>query len=284
MPKTIKKDNQSETTKKSPAKKNVKRKSTKKPSKKQSSVKQTKTDPKYRKRIYASTTLNDFVGSGTDLNQLLKLVQKDAEKRLGTDATLAAYLDRLTQFQIDDRNTIKKEAEDELITLLGKLNGMHLLNAEIPTSSPAQSVKSPSKKNNDFAHDAEKASTDVPNVDHDVNDSNVTEVQNQESSDADAQTQTLSESTAASVEDNNEDPAPMVSASDATVTPLESAPESVAPSEKESVESVKDPSNENAEGPLGQSTDSTYEEVQINDLEDGGKALSSFFNADQANG
>ena len=221
MPKTIKKDNQSGTTKKSPAKKNVKRKSTKKPSKKQSSVKQTKTDPKYRKRIYASTTLNDFVGSGTDLNQLLKLVQKDAEKRLGTDATLAAYLDRLTQFQIDDRNTIKKEAEDELITLLGKLNGMHLLNAEIPTSSPAQSVKSPSKKNNDFAHDAEKASTDVPNVDHDVNDSNVTEVQNQESSDADAQTQTLSESTAASVEDNNEDPAPMVSASAATVTPLE---------------------------------------------------------------
>lgn len=246
MPKTIKKDNQSETTKKSPAKKNVKRKSTKKPSKKQSSVKQTKTDPKYRKRIYASTTLNDFVGSGTDLNQLLKLIQKDAEKRLGTDATLAAYLDRLTQFQIDDRNTIKKEAEDELITLLGKLNGMHLLNAEIPTSSPAQSVKSPSKKNNDFAHDAEKVSTDVPNVDHDVNNSNVTEVQNQESSDADAQTQTLDESTASPIEDNNEDPAPMVSAPDAT--------------------------------------DSTYEEVQINDLEDGGKALSSFFNADQANG
>ena len=92
MPKTIKKDNQSETTKKSPAKKNVKRKSTKKPSKKQSSVKQTKTDPKYRKRIYASTTLNDFVGSGTDLNQLLKLVQKDAEKRLGTDATLATHM------------------------------------------------------------------------------------------------------------------------------------------------------------------------------------------------
>lgn len=276
MPKTIKKDNQLETTKKSSAKKNVKRKSTKKPSKKQSSVKQTKTDPKYRKRIYASTTLNDFVGSGTDLNQLLKLIQKDAEKRLGTDATLAAYLDRLTQFQIDDRNTIKKEAEDELITLLGKLNGMHLLNAEIPTSSPAQSVKSPSKKNNDFAHDAEKASTDVPNVGHDVNDSNVTEVQNQESDDADVQTQTLSEPTASSVEDNNEDPAPMVSAPDAT--------ESAASSEKESVEPVKDPSSENSEGPLDQSTDSTYEEVQINDLEDGGKALSSFFNADQANG
>lgn len=284
MPKTIKKDNQSETTKKSSAKKNVKRKSTKKPSKKQSSVKQTKTDPKYRKRIYASTTLNDFVGSGTDLNQLLKLIQKDAEKRLGTDATLAAYLDRLTQFQIDDRNIIKKEAEDELITLLGKLNGMHLLNAEIPTGSPAQSVKSPSKKNNDFAHDAEKASTDVPNVDHDVNGSNVTEVQNQESSDTDAQAQTLSESTAPSIEDNNEDPAPMVSAPDATVTPLEPVPESVAPSEEKPAESVEDSSNENAEGPLDQSTDSTYEEVQINDLEDGGKALSSFFNADQANG
>lgn len=283
MPKTIKKDNQSETTKKSPAKKNVKRKSTKKPSKKQSSVKQTKTDPKYRKRIYASTTLNDFVGSGTDLNQLLKLIQKDAEKRLGTDATLAAYLDRLTQFQIDDRNTIKKEAEDELITLLGKLNGMHLLNAEIPTSSPAQSVKSPSKKNNDFAHDAEKASTDVPNVDHDVNDSNVAEVQNQESSDADAQTQTLDESTASPIEDNNEDPAPMVSAPDATVTPLEPSTESAAPSEKESVP-VKDPSSENSESSLGESTDSTYEEVQIDDLEDGGKALNSFFNADQANG
>lgn len=284
MPKTIKKDNQSETTKKSPAKKNVKRKSTKKPSKKQSSVKQTKTDLKYRKRIYASTTLNDFVGSGTDLNQLLKLIQKDAEKRLGTDATLAAYLDRLTQFQIDDRNTIKKEAEDELITLLGKLNGMHLLNAEIPTSSPAQSVKSPSKKNNDFAHDAEKASTDVPNVDHDVNNSNVTEVQNQESGDADAQTQTLSESTVASSEDNNEDPAPMVSAPDATVAPLEPSTESAAPSEKESVEPVKDPSSENSESSLGESTDSTYEEVQLNDLEDGGKTLSSFFNADQANG
>lgn len=284
MSKTIKKDNQSETTKKSPAKKNVKRKSTKKPSKKQSSVKQTKTDSKYRKRIYASTTLNDFVGSGTDLNQLLKLVQKDAEKRLGTDATLAAYLDRLTQFQIDDRNTIKKEAEDELITLLGKLNGMHLLNAEIPTSSPAQSVKSPSKKNNDFAHDAEKASTDVPNVYHDVNDSNVTEVQNQESNDADAQTQTLDESMASPIEDNNEDPAPMVSAPDATVAPLEPSTESAAPSEKESVEPVKDPSSENSESSLGESTDSTYEEVQINDLEDGGKALSSFFNADQANG
>lgn len=284
MPKTIKKDNQLETTKKSSAKKNVKRKSTKKPSKKQSSVKQTKTDPKYRKRIYASTTLNDFVGSGTDLNQLLKLIQKDAEKRLGTDATLAAYLDRLTRFQIDDRNTIKKEAEDELITLLGKLNGMHLLNAEIPTSSPAQSVKSPSKKNNDFAHDAEKASTDVPNVDHDINDSNVTEVQNQEPGDADAQTQTLSESTVASSEDNNEDPAPMVSVPDATVAPLDPSTESAAPSEKESVEPVKDPSNENAEGSLDQSADSTYEEVQIDDLEDGGKALNSFFNADQANG
>lgn len=283
MPKTIKKDNQSETTKKSPAKKNVKRKSTKKPSKKQSSVKQTKTDSKYRKRIYASTTLNDFVGSGTDLNQLLKLIQKDAEKRLGTDATLATYLDQLTQFQIDDRNTIKKEAEDELITLLGKLNGMHLLNAEIPTGSPAQATKSFSKSNDDLTHDIGRVSNDASDVSHNINDADVTEVPDQESSDADAQTQTLSESTAASVEDNNEDPAPMVSAPDATVAPLEPSTESAAPSEKESVP-VKDPSSENSESSLGESTDSTYEEVQLNDLEDGGKTLSSFFNADQANG
>lgn len=282
MPKTIKKDNQSETTKKSSAKKNVKRKSTKKPSKKQSSVKQTKTDPKYRKRIYASTTLNDFVGSGTDLNQLLKLIQKDAEKRLGTDATLATYLDQLTQFQIDDRNTIKKEAEDELITLLGKLNGMHLLNAEIPTSSPAQATKSFSKSNDDLTHDTRKVSDDVSDVNHNINDAAVTEALSQASSDA--QTQTSSEPNVSSIEDSDEDPSPMVSAPDATVSPLEPATESDGSSEKAPAEPVKDSSSENSESSLGESTDSTYEEVQLNDLEDGGKTLSSFFNADQANG
>lgn len=273
MPKTAKKDNESEVTRKSPTKKNVKRKSTKK----SSSVKQTKTYTKHRKRIYASTTLNDFVGSGIDLNQLLKLIQKDAEKRLGSDVTLAEYLDRLTQFQIDDRNAVKKEAEDELITLLGKLNGMHLLNAEIPTTSPAQTTESSSKLNNDFAHDAARVTNGVSDAKHSVDDSDVTEVQSQESSDT--QTQTLSEPTVSSTEDNNEDSAP-----DATVTPLEPASESVTSSEKESVGSVNDSSSEKSEGSLNQSTDSTYEEVQIDDLEDGGKALSSFFNADQANG
>lgn len=267
-----KKDNQAETAKTNSAKKNVKHKPTKKSAKKQTVAKRPKTNAKYRKRIYASTTLNDFVGSGTDLNQLLKLIQKDAEKRLGTDATLTEYLDRLTQFQIDDRNTIKKEAEDELITLLGKLNGMHLLNAEIPTSSPVQSAKMPSKVDN--------GSEEIVND----NISNSTDKEVQQGPASVPQPE-VSETQSDTPKINDEEQAPTVSLPDATVSPLEPVSNSSNESQSEPDETVSiNDEIESSEGSSNESTDSNYEEVQIDDSEDGAKALSSFFNADQANG
>lgn len=267
-----KKDNQAETAKTNSAKKNVKHKPTKKSAKKQTVAKRPKTNAKYRKRIYASTTLNDFVGSGTDLNQLLKLIQKDAEKRLGTDATLASYLDHLTQFQIDDRNVIKKEAEDELITLLGKLNGMHLLNAEIPTESPAQPAKMSSKADNS----SEKTANDNTNGSTDEKvQQGLTRVSQPEVSEAQSDTPEI----------DDEEQAPTVSSPDATVSPLEPVSDSSNESQSEPDETI--PTNDEVESPEKssiESTDSNYEEVQIDDSEDGAKALSSFFNADQANG
>lgn len=217
------------------------------------------------KRIYAPTAFNDFIENSVSLKQLLKLIKKDAEKRLGPKATLTSYLDHLTQFQLEDRKTIQQEAENDLIELLDKLNGVHLLSPDTIAPSVSQLNDQETKKTIQKQDQGTIVNRQTPN--------------NQVSSDLSEKEENIIE-VPESVSESEKIVSEPVANSNTDATKAE------IPSEFNSLDSenhVSDnqslTSSKHDQKDLSDS-DHNYEEVQIDDLADGSKALNAFFAAD----